>query len=183
MAGFPGRLFDELAKCESNFQKAREAANIRRQRELDAVKRQMKDLAATDDQIRRTTTEARIDLDRNQQQETKKLLASKQKYAAEKHELEEKVAPLKDQINGSAAPKTSEASTDASLAVFRSLAPIKLQTARKGRLRGVIAMGTPDTTVAFDYDEAHADETAEQFWQVLEGLMVSLADRQQCKRT
>jgi hypothetical protein len=170
---FPATLFDELAQCESNFQKASEAANIRRQRELDAVKQQMKELAEADDQIRRTTTEARFDSNRNQQQETKKLLADKQKYAAEKHELEEKVARLKEQINCSVAPKMSEASADASLAVFRSLAPIKLQTARKGRLRGVIAMGTPDTTAAFDYGEAHADETVEQFWRLLEGLTAS----------
>jgi hypothetical protein len=127
--------------------------------------------------------EARIDLDRNQQQETKKLLADKQRYDAEKHQLEGKIARLKDQINGSTAPKMSEANADASLAVFRSLAPTKLHTPLKGHLRGVIAMGTPDTTVAFDYDQTHGEETIEQFWRVLEGLIVNLADTQQSKRT
>jgi hypothetical protein len=86
-------------------------------------------------------------------------------------------------LNGSTAPKISEANADASLAVFRSLTPITLHTPLTGRLRGVIAMGTPDSTVAFDYDQAHGEETVEQFWRVLEGLMMNLTDTQQSKRT
>jgi hypothetical protein len=56
-----------------------------------------------------------------------------------------------------------EANPDASLALFRSLPPIKLQAPLKGRMCSVIAMGSPDTTVALDYDEAHGEETVEQF--------------------
>jgi hypothetical protein len=95
----------------------------------------MEELAEAEDQILRRATETRIDLDWSQQRETKKLLADKQRYAAEKHELERKVARLKDQINGSIAPKIFETKTDAWLAVFRSLAPIKLRYDSRLRLR------------------------------------------------
>jgi hypothetical protein len=54
MMAFPERLFDSLARCESTFQRANDAANIRRQRKLDAMKQQMKELAEAEDQIRRS---------------------------------------------------------------------------------------------------------------------------------
>jgi hypothetical protein len=65
MEAFPERLFDEFARCESNFRKANEAANIRRQWELDVVKQQIKEPAEAENQIRLSIVEARIDLDRN----------------------------------------------------------------------------------------------------------------------
>jgi hypothetical protein len=167
MSLFPADLFEQLVGHGASIQKKVAQSDAQRPRELESVKRETDALAAEAQQTHQTATDAQRELTQRSDRDKQKLIDKKRKYDEEKLALERSIRKLRQEIERDEPPKESSCETDASLGIFRAIAPIRFTEFTDARVAGIIAMGHPDSTISFDCDRKHGNQAIDAFWEVL----------------
>jgi hypothetical protein len=167
---FPTDLFGALTHHSVNIERKLAQSEAERKETIEAKSVETDGLADEERRTHQTAHEAEHELAQSLERERERLRAKKAQLEEDKHCLERQIMNLREEINRTEHPKDLDRTSDASLALFRQLAPLRISEVSGTRIHGLIAFGTADKTVDFECDRRSWVRGVDSFWNLLGGV-------------
>lgn len=164
MTQFPYDLVDQIVSTKSAFQEKIEEAQAKRKGEIDQLSKEIGEISAHHDDAIRSAQEAHNTLKSDKKSDS--LQKKKKELQRQKEEYIKKIQCLQQQIQ-KIQSESNSINYSASLALIKSIAPVRFTTITPNRLAGVISFGTPQSTESFDFNRSNPEEIPEKFWKKL----------------
>jgi hypothetical protein len=170
MTDFPTDLFGALAHTSVSIERKLAQSEAERKEKVEAKSVETDGLTDEERRAHQTAHEAEQELAQSLERECEYLRAKKAQLDEDKHCLERQIMNLHEEINRTEHPKDLDRTSDASLALFRQLAPLRISEVSGTRVHGLIAFGTADKTVDFECDRGSGFRGIDGFWDLLGGV-------------
>jgi chromosome segregation ATPase len=163
-------LFKELTDFKQGLNARLDDLGEWRRAELKKARRQLEMVSELEIQERARAAE-------HLRREITNLETRRDELVQTKSELEKELSALRAAVTRleNASPTNDLAE---SLAILQSIAPVRLtELSAHGRLAGVVAMGTPETTRMFEFENRRGSEESGKIWRLLEQMSESLSEK------